>query len=146
MQQRRKWIRRIGRALGSLGIGAMLGFLVPTIVSDFSPPPPQVQLSAVESPVARQFIEAYVRDDQSTLTAMGLNADVRLRAARLRADFPRIDELVHLGSTVGGGFTLHAYSAHVVKRDGTDGLLSWRVATAGGQVLLIPPPSSIEQP
>ena len=145
MQKRRTWIRRIGRGFGTVSIGAMLGFLVPTVISDFSPPP-QVQVSAVESPVARQFIEAYVRDDQSTLMAMGVAADVRLRAARLRADFNRIDELIHLGSTVGGGFTLHAYSAHVINRDGTAGLLSWRVATAGGQVLLIRPPNSIEQP
>ena len=145
MQQRRKWMRRIGRAIGLVSIGAMLSFLIPTIVNDFSPPP-QVQLTAAESPVAREFINAFVRDDQATLTALGIGADVKLRAARLRADFTRIDELVHLGSTVGGGFSLHAYAAHVVRQDGTEGLLGWRVATASGQVLLIPPPNTIEEP
>jgi hypothetical protein len=143
MRRRRKWVRRIGRAVGTVAIGVMLGFLVPTIITDFSPEP-EIQARAAESPVARQFIEAYLADDQSVLDALKVGSDVKLRATRFRAEYSKVDAPIHLGSTVGGGFSLHGYAAHVVRSDGTDGLLSWRVATAGGQVILIGPPAPIE--
>ena len=70
---------------------------------------------------------------------MGVAADAKLRASRFRAQFARVDVPVHLGSYVAGGFSLHAYAAHVVLTDGTEGPASWRVATAGGQAALITP-------
>ena len=45
---------------------ALLGFLVPTIAQDLTPKP-EAQARTAESPVARQFIAAYVADDQATL-------------------------------------------------------------------------------
>ena len=138
-------MRWLSRAVATVAVGGLLGFLVPTIVSDLTPAP-EVASVAAESPVGRQFINAFTADDQAALTSMGLAADVKLRASRFRADFARVDVPVHLGSYVAGGFTLHAYAAHVERPDGTADLLSWRVATAGGQVFLIYPPSTIEAP
>lgn len=145
MRRRRKWFRRITRGIATISIGALLGLLVPTVVSDLSPQP-EAETRVAESPVSRQFINAFTADDQGALTAMGVSADTKLRASRFRAQFKRVDVPIHLGSYVAGGFSLHAYTAHVILPDDTEEIRSWRVATAGGQALLIPPPSTIEEP
>ena len=145
MRRRRKWIHRISRVIATIAVGALLGFLVPTIQSDLSPKP-AAEPRTNESAVARQFINAFTADDQGVLTSMGVAADAKLRASRFRAQFARVDVPVHLGSYVAGGFSLHAYAAHVVLSDGTEEIRTWRVATAGGQAALITPPSTIEEP
>lgn len=145
MRRRRIWVRRISRGIATIAIGGLLGFLVPTIANDLSPRP-EAEPRTSESPVARQFINAFTADDQNVLTTMGVAADAKLRASRFRAQFARVDVPVHLGSYVAGGFSLHAYSAHVVMNDGTEGIRSWRIATAGGQAALITPPTTIEEP
>lgn len=145
MRRRRKVVRWISRAVATVAVGGLIGVLVPTVITDLSPKP-EVEAVAAESPVGRQFINAFTADDQATLTSMGIAADVKLRASRFRADFAVVDVPTHLGSYVAGGFSLHAYASHVVGRDGTADLLSWRVATAGGQVVLIYPPTTIEEP
>lgn len=128
-----------------MAIGAMLGYLVPTFIADYTPRP-EVQARVAESPVARQFINAYVLDDTATLDAMGAAADDKLQAARFRAEFARVDAPVHLGSYIGGGFSLHAYVARVVAPDGTEELRSWRIATSGGQAFIVDPPSAAQKP
>ena len=143
MRRRRKWVRRIGRVGGTVAIGAMLGFLVPTIIAEYQPKP-EIQAQVDESPLAREFITAYVTDDQNALERLGASADVRLRASRLPTDFAKVDPPVHLGSFVSSGLALHAYTTHVIMPDGSQDLIGWRVVTAGGQVGLIMPPSPIE--
>ncbi len=143
MRRRRKWLRRIGRIGGTVAIGVMLGFLVPTVIAEYSPKP-DIQAKIAESPLAREFITAYVTDDQGALTRLGASADIRLRASRLTTDFARVDPPVHLGSFVSSGLALHAYTTHVLMPDGTQDLVGWRVVTAGGQVGLILPPNPIE--
>jgi hypothetical protein len=145
MRRRRKWFQRISKGVATLAIGSLLGFLVPTIARDLSPQP-VAETRVPESPVGRQFINAFTADDQGVLTSMGVSADTKLRASRFRAQFQRVEVPIHLGSYVAGGFSLHAYTAHVVLNDGTEEIRGWRVATAGGQALLIAPPSSIEEP
>jgi hypothetical protein len=54
----RVWGRRFTKAVATVAIGAMLGFLVPTFIADYTPEP-EIQARVVESPVARQFINAY---------------------------------------------------------------------------------------
>ena len=147
MRRRRRITRFIIRGVATVAVGGFLGFLVPTVVADLSPKPDAAVGAVPESPVARQFIDAFTADDQLALTEMQIPADVKLRASRFRADFSRVDLPVHLGSyVVGGGFTLHAYSARAVAQDGTESMLGWRVATSGGSVGLISPPSQIEEP
>ena len=141
----RVWGRRLTKVVATMAIGAMLGFLVPTFVADYAPKP-DVQARVPESPVARAFIDAYVRNDTATLDALGAPAADKLQAARMPAAFIQVGAPVHLGSWVGGGFTLHAYAAHTVAKDGTEGLRSWRIITAGGQVAIVDPPSDQEKP
>jgi len=116
------------------------------VIADLGPKPTIDDTAVPESPVARTFIDAFVADDQAVLTALGVGSDVKLRATRFRADFARVDPAVHLGSFLAGGFTLHAYAAHSVQQDGTETTLGWRVATGGGQIVLITPPGQIEAP
>jgi hypothetical protein len=141
----RVWGRRFTKAIATMAVGAMLGFLIPTFISDYTPQP-DVQARVAESPVARQFINAYLVDDEATLDALGVGAEVKLQSARFRAEFARVDAPVHLGSYIGGGFSLHAYAAHVIRPDGAEDLLSWRVATAGGQVFIVDPPTPGQKP
>jgi hypothetical protein len=143
MRRRRKWLRRLGRAAGTLAIGMLIGFIVPTVAADMAPKP-QIQASVKESPLARQFINAFVTDDATTLDALGISIDMKQRASRFLADYARVDAPVHLGSYVGGGYTVSAYAIHVVRPDGTEDTLSWRVYTAAGQVGVLLPPTTIE--
>jgi hypothetical protein len=97
-----------------------------------------------EAPLAREFINAFIADDSTVLDSLHIQLDIKNRAARFRSDYARVDPPVHLGSYVGGGYTVHAYAIHVVRTDGTEDTISWRVVTSGGQVALILPPNPIE--
>ena len=146
MRRRGVWRRRLGRAGATLAIGALVGFLVPTIMEDLSPRP-EMQSRSAESPVARQFITAYLADDQATLDLLGVPAAVKAKSARVKAEYVKVDPPVHLGSwVIGNGLSLHAYASHVVDNQGTDDQLAWRVATQAGRVELIDPPPSVQTP
>jgi hypothetical protein len=112
---------------------------VPTVVADYTPKP-EVEAQVAESAVARAFIRAFVRDDQATLDALGVPAEVKLRATSFKTDLASIDQPVHLGTFIGGGFSLHSYAAKAKDPDGKDVMLAWRVITANGQILLLDPP------
>ena len=140
MRRTRRWFRRLAAAAATVAIGAMLGYLVPTVIADYTPKQ-EVQAQVPESPVARTFIRAFVNDDQATLDSLGVAAPVKLRATSFKTDLASIDQPVHLGSYIGGGFTLHSYAAHAKDPQGADVMLSWRVVTAGGQIVLVDPPS-----
>ncbi|MGK2851106.1 MAG: hypothetical protein ACSLFN_09380 [Candidatus Limnocylindrales bacterium] len=75
MRRRRKIVRWITRSLATAAIGSLLGFLIPTIAADLAPKP-EVEAVVAESPVARQFINAFTADDQGAITTMGVAADV----------------------------------------------------------------------
>jgi hypothetical protein len=146
MQRRRVWTRRITRGTATLAVGALLGFLIPTVAADFSQKP-EVQAQTSESPVARSFIDAYVSDDQATLERYGANADTKQKATRFKAEYAKVDPPVHLGSwNIGGGITVHGYASHVVDRNGEDDQLAWRVLTLAGQAAIIDPPPSTQTP
>ena len=146
MRRRGVWRRRFTRAVATLMIGALLGFLVPTVIADFTSEP-EAQARTAESPVARQFITAYVSDDQATLDLLGINAATKAKSARVKAEYLKVDPPVHLGSwVIGGGASLHAYVADVVDNQGTRDQLAWRVITGGGAVQLIDPPPSTQTP
>jgi hypothetical protein len=146
MRRRRRIIRFLTRSFATAAIGIFLGFLVPQVITDLTPKPAVEGSTVPESPVARQFINAFTSDDQLVLTELNIAADVKLRASRFRAEFARVDTPIHLGSYVAGGLTLHAYTAHAVNVDGSETLLGWRVVTAGGEIGLISPPGTIEEP
>jgi hypothetical protein len=129
-----------------VAIGALIGFVVPSIVNDFTVKP-EIQARTAESPVARQFITAYVDDDQATLDLLGVSAATKAKAARVKAEYVKVDPPVHLGSwVVGNGATLHAYASHVVDNQGADQQLAWRLVTGAGQVQLIDPPPRVQTP
>jgi hypothetical protein len=139
-------MRRITRGTATIAVGALLGFLVPTISADFTAKP-QVEAQTSESPVARSFIDAYVSDDQVTLDKLGASADTKQKATRFKAEYLKVDPPVHLGSwIIRGGITLHGYSAHVVDGQGQEAQLAWRVYTSAGQAAIIPPPPSVQTP
>ena len=105
------WRRRFTRAVATLAVGGLIGFLVPTVIADFTAKP-NAQARTAESPIARQFITAYVADDQATLQLLGVDATTKARAARVKAEYLKVDPPVHLGSfVIGSGFTLHGYAA-----------------------------------
>jgi acyl CoA:acetate/3-ketoacid CoA transferase len=146
MRRRRIWLRRLTKAAATVVVGAMLGFLVPSVLADVNAKP-EVQAQSAESPVARQFITAFVADDQATLDLLQIGADTKAKASRFKAEYVKVDPPVHLGSwIIGGGLTLHAYAAHVVDQSGVEDQLAWRVATGAGSVGLIDPPASTTTP
>jgi hypothetical protein len=146
MPRRRVWMRRITRGTATLVVGALLGFLVQTVAADFTAKP-EAQARTAESPVARQFITAYVSDDQATLKLLGIDAATKAKSARVKAEYVKVDPPVHLGSwVIGGGASLHAYAADVVDNQGKRDQLAWRVITGAGAVSLIDPPARVQTP
>ena len=146
MRRRRIWLRRLTKAAATVVVGAMLGFLVPSVLADMNAKP-EVQAQSAESPVARQYMTAFVMDDQATLDLLQISADTKAKASRFKAEYVKVDPPVHLGSwIIGGGLTLHAYAAHVVDQSGVEDQLAWRVATGAGSVGLIDPPASTTTP
>jgi hypothetical protein len=132
--------------VATVAVGGLIGFLVPTIVTDFTAKP-QAQARTAESPVARQFITAYVTDDQATLNLLKINAATKNKAARIKAEYIKVDPPVHLGSfVVGGGITVHGYAADVIDNEGVQHQLGWRVFTGAGVVELIDPPPRVTTP
>jgi hypothetical protein len=147
MRRRGVWRRRVTRAVATLVVGGLLGFLIPTIYSDMTAQQEAQAAATAESPVARRFIDAFTTDDQPTLESIGAGAAVQAKAARFKAEYAKVDKPVHLGSwVITGGRTLHAYSAHVVDIEGGEDQLAWRVLTVGGAVGLVDPPPSTQTP
>ena len=145
---RRRWTRRIGAVFGTLSLGAVLGFLVPTIVAEYSPkqaPAPVAALptAAPELPIARDFINAFVRNDQAKLHQLGADETDTVKANDLAAQVATIDPPVLLGTVGGPGISLQAYASDAVLRDGTKTILSWRVLTTSGRATLILPPDAL---
>lgn len=143
MRRRRVWVRRISRAIATIAIGGLLGFLVPTVARDLSAQP-EAEGVVAESLVARRFIDAFVVDDQAKLTSMGVTAEVLARATKFKTDYARVDPPVHLGAYSAGNFRFDAYAAHVLLPNGTEDLLSWRVISSGGRATLVLPPIPIQ--
>jgi hypothetical protein len=148
MRRRRSiWFKRATRGVATIAVGALIGFLVPTIAADLAPKDDVAQERVAESPVARQFIDAFVGDDRLALQALGADQATISNAARFRAEYLQVDRPVHLGSwSGGGGLTLHAYSVHVVDVQGNEDQLAWRVASAGGAAGIIDPPGAVPTP
>src|SRR5690242_17243481 len=105
----RRLTRRIGAIFGTVAIGALLGFLVPTVVAEYTPQKPvqgglvTVNASAPELPIARQFINAFVRNDQATLHALGADETAAVKANDLAAQVSKIGDPVLLGTAGAAG-------------------------------------------
>jgi hypothetical protein len=147
--RRRRWIRRIGGLLGTVALGGLLGFLVPTIVTEYAPHPSAsnealpIPTAATELPIARRFINAFVVNDQEKLRALGADETDTVKANDLANQAAMISTPVLLGSVGGPGASLQAYAANVTMNDGTQKILSWRVLTSSGRATLILPPQAL---
>ena len=149
--RRRRWVRRIGALLGTVALGAVLGFLIPTIVAEYSPKTPtaapatsSLPANATELPIARDFIEEFVANDQAKLHRLGADETDTVKANDLAAQVSQIGPPVLLGTVSGPGVSLQAYASEAVLRDGTVTILSWRVWTTSGRATLILPPQALE--
>jgi len=146
----RRWTRRIGAIFGTVAIGALLGFLIPTVVAEYQPQKATesglvtVNSSAPELPIARQFINAFVRNDQQTLRALGADETAAVKANDLATQVSTIQNPVLLGTAGAAGASVQAYASDAVLNDGTHTILSWRVLTLSGRVVLILPPRALD--
>ena len=145
--RRRWWIRRIGGIFGTVALGTLLGFLIPTILAEYTPRPVAtnealpIPTAATELPIARQFINAFVVNDQEKLRSLGADETDTVKANDLANQVTNVSTPVLLGSVGGTGASIQAYAADVTMLDGTTRILSWRVLTQSGRAtLLLPPP------
>jgi len=150
MQLRRK-LRRVGAIVGTIAIGGLLGFLVPTVVAEYSPAPQQQQpqarqmaASMVELPIARDFINAFVSNDQARLKALGAAELDTVKANDLAGQVVEVGKPVLLGTVGGPGISIQAYAAPATMTDGMKTILSWRVVTNSGRAGLILPPGALD--
>ena len=144
--RRRRWIRRIGGLFGTVALGGLIGFLVPTIVTEYAPQPATlsealpIPTAATELPIARRFINAFVVNDQEKLRELGADETDTVKANDLANQASNISTPVLLGSVGGSGASIQAYASDVIMLDGTKKILSWRVLTSSGRATLILPP------
>ena len=148
--RRRRWIRKIGAIFGTIVLGGLLGFLIPTLVAEYSPQPAvdpsqaaRAPGTAAELPIAREFINAFVTNDQAKLHAIGADETSAVKANDLAGQVTAIGKPVLLGALGAPGASLQAYAAQATMRDGTQTILSWRVLTVSGRVGLVLPPSPL---
>jgi hypothetical protein len=144
----RRWIRRVGAILGTVALGALLGFLIPTIVAEYSPTPranadPVAVDQSTELPIARDYINAFVVNDQARLKELGAREIDTVKANDLQSQVREISRPVLLGSVGGPGISIQAYAADATMADGTKTVLSWRVWTTSGRAILILPPNPL---
>lgn len=145
----RRVIRRIGAVVGTIALGGLLGFLIPTVVAEYSPQPAPSRvtvsngMTSTELPIARQFITAFVNNDQAALKELGADEVDTVKANDLALAANAVGTPVLLGSVGGPGVSIQAYAAKVTMNDGTTTVLSWRVLTQSGRATLIPPPSAL---
>lgn len=141
--RRRRWIKKLGAIVGTVALGGLLGFLVPTVVAEFTPKPQVDAFRTTESPIAREFIIAFLTNDQETLKQLKVSEQTAFSASNLVATTKRVGPPVLLGVKAFPGVSFHAYASAATLTDGTDTILSWRVATIAGLPYLIPPPDPI---
>jgi hypothetical protein len=145
----RRWIKRVGAITGTVALGALLGFLVPTILAEYAPPAERSPGQSVavnqstELPIARDYINAFVVNDQARLKELGAREIDTVKANDLQSQVQSIGKPVLLGSVGGPGISIQAYAADVTLADGTKTVLSWRVWTTSGRAILILPPSPL---
>ena len=148
--RRRRWTRRIGALVGTVALGAVLGFLIPKIAAEYLPRTPNaaptgdLANTAPELPIARDFINAFVANDQAKLHKLGADETDTVKANDLASQVSQIGKPVLLGSVGGPGVSIQAYASQAVLRDGTVTILSWRVWTTSGRATLILPPDALE--
>jgi hypothetical protein len=139
-------MRRFGAVFGTVALGGLLGFLVPTIVAEYTPQPVAsndafpIPTAATELPIARQFINAFVVNDQEKLRKLGADETDTVKAEDLANQVATVSTPVLLGSVGGPGASIQAYASDVTMNDGTEKVLSWRVLTQSGRATLILPP------
>jgi hypothetical protein len=145
----RRLIKRLGAIFGTIALGGLLGFLVPTVASEYSPSrsastaTSAVSTTNAELPIARAFINAFVSNDQAALKALGADEMDAVKANDLSLAASKVTAPVLLGSVGAPGASLQAYASNVTMKDGTVTVLSWRVLTTSGRPKLIPPPDAL---
>jgi hypothetical protein len=147
----RRWIRRVTAIVGTVALGGLLGFLVPTIAAEYSPSQQAAQTGLrplptmdTELPIAREFINAFVVNDQARLKALGAVEIDTVKANDLAAQVIEVGKPVLLGSVGGPGISIQAYAAPATMNDGTKTILSWRIATNSGRAGLLLPPRALD--
>jgi hypothetical protein len=148
----RLWIRRIGAILGTVALGALIGFIVPTMAAEYAPAPPHQPLPAgtsqsstnQELPIARAFIDAFVVNDQTRLKELGAAEIDTVKANDLAQSVQQVGQPVLLGSIGGPGISIQAYASVATMNDGSKTILSWRVVTTSGRAGLVLPPSGLD--
>jgi hypothetical protein len=148
--QLRRGLRRVGAIVGTVALGGLLGFLVPTVVAEYNPPAQQQQLPAaqaagdgIELPIARAYIDAFVTNDQARLKALGAGEVDTVKANDLAGQVVSVGKPVLLGTIGGPGISIQAYAAQAQMADGSTQILSWRVGTSSGRAGLIFPPDPL---
>src|SRR5690242_20538211 len=110
----RRWIRRIGPIFGTVALGALLGFLVPTVVAEYTPQKTATAgnltpaNTAPELPIAREFINAFVQNDQNRLRALGADETAAVKANDLASQVSKIGTPVLLGTAGAAGVSVQA--------------------------------------
>ena len=99
--------------------------------------------SATELPIARQFINAFVVNDQAKLRQLGADEADTVKANDLANQVSEISTPLLLGSVGGPGASIQAYASDVTMLDGSKRILSWRILTNSGRATLILPPQAL---
>src|SRR4051794_5454154 len=146
----RVWTRRVGAIVGTVVLGALLGFLVPTIAAEYAPHHDEPLPGGVapsngtaELPIARAFINAFVVNDQAALKSLGAGEVDTVKANDLAQQVREVSPPVLLGSVGGPGISIQAYASVATMNDGSQPILSWRVATTPGRAGLLLPPQAL---
>ena len=141
----RRRFRRVGRMAATAALGATLGFLVPTMVGAFvgSPAPRQAAAApGMSQSVAREFLVAYLNNDQFTLQALESDPKSALDAADLARQRMTVVSVTPLATQLYSSSASYAYAVEVKLPDGSISLIGFRVRAIASGLRIADPPAT----
>jgi hypothetical protein len=124
-------------------LGATLGFLVPTMIGAFAGTPDEATVApGTSQSVAREFLVAYLNNDQVTLQALESDPASALGAVDFARNRVTVVSITPLAANLYASSASFAYAVEVKNPDGTLSLLGFRVHAVGNGLQIPDPPKT----
>lgn len=147
MTRRRRWFRRVKRVATTVALGLLIGWLVPTFIRSYSGEPEIANandpaFTQAEVNLARDFVVAYLFNDQETLGKYAGNDLVSLRAAEQANSFAKAEALTLISANRYATSEIYGFAVKLTGFDGATTVQGFRVLANQSGLTVIEPPGA----